>query len=351
MKLPDKASRFYIIQDTHFWDKNIAGRKDYTKECEDTYDYLLKTIRECKAEKKYILFLGDIFHSKFKDEISFNNWIQKFLILRSACNGIFSVVGNHELTYKDHNPFWSLLSEIESEQLQVLGCKAKGTLPVIRVPDYLDIFDVRFNFNHFGTYISNLIVDTNILLCHNYWLSDEIKRSMDIIGEMQVNSKYLQYNEINDDCDLKYFDEAFLGHNHMLISDYTFKWDDKSFPQSNVHFCGSLGLTNKNEVLYTPNTRNIYYIDIFGTKNYKVSNLVYSLSKETQDTIDDVKVAENIEKYKAAKYKKSLIKKYDLTLMDPIQAIESDLKDDIDALELFRDLERGSVPEWMQKLI
>lgn len=351
MNLPNKQSRFYIVQDTHFWDKNLANRKDYEKECEEIFNYIIKILEECATEKKYLLFLGDIFHAKFKNEISFNKWIQKFLVLRSKCNGIFSVVGNHELTYIDHNPFWSLMSEIESEQVLALGCKALGDLPILRVVDYLDIYNYRFNFNHHGSSIANLTSDKNILLCHNYWLSDDLKHAMDLTGEMQANSKYFSYNEINDECDLKFFDEVYLGHNHMMIGDYEFKWDDPDFPKSNVHFCGSLGLTNKNEVLHTPDTRKIYYLDILGEDKCECNHLVYSLSKKFNETLDTLQVEENIEKYKTAKYKKSLIKKYDLTLMDPIQAIEEDLKNDIDALELFKELGKGSVPDWMRRLI
>lgn len=351
VKLPDKSSRFYIIQDTHFWDRNLANRKDYKQECDNIYDSIIEILDKCTTDKKYLIFLGDIFHSKFHSEVSFNHWVQKFLILRAKCNGIFSVVGNHELTYVDHNPFWSLINEVESVQLQSIGCKALGNLPIVRVVDYIDIFDFRFNFNHYGQTIENYYENTSFLLSHNYWLSDELKRSMRLLGNVQVDSRHFTYNEIRDDCDLMYFDEVFLGHNHMMIGDYTFKWNDDILPYTNVHFCGSLGLTNKNEVLKTPDYRNIYYIDIINQGNYKVDFFSKPLLKKDSYVIDDFENIESTEKYNTEKYKKSLIKKYDLSLMDPIQAIEKDLQNDIYALELFKTLEKGSVPEWMQQLI
>lgn len=353
MNLVSKKSRFYIIPDTHFWDKNLANRNDYLEECANIYDFLLKMLSSPNdnIEKIYIIFLGDIFHNKFTKDTNYNAWIQNLLILRSKCNGIFSVVGNHELTYAAHNPFWGLLNEIESTVVKNLGCSAMGKLQIIRIPDYLDIFNYRLNFNHYGSGIANVKDSHNILLCHNYWMSSEIINSLKITGEFQTNLNYLKYNTIQDGCALQYFEEAFFGHNHMLIGDYNFKWANENFKETNAHFCGSLGLTTKNEVKFTPDTRKIYYLDILGNDKMTINSLTYSLPKFDKEVLNLVEVSESEDKYKAAKYKKSLIKKYNLVMMDPIQAIQEDLASDALALEAFNELGKGGVPVWVQKLI
>lgn len=349
MQLPNKASRFFVIPDTHFWCKNIANRKDYVSECNRIYDSIFNFVKDNQSTKTYIVFLGDMFHGKFQDNINYIEWFQKIQVLRAVCNGIFSVVGNHEITYREQNPFWSLVSDVESDLVNQMGLIGNGDLPIIRIPDTLEIYNTQLIFNHFGTPIIKPNMVNNILFCHNYWMTKQLSDSLYRLNIAQVNNKYVKYNEICEGCSLMSFNEAFFGHNHMLIGDYRFDWDTVEY-HTNAHFCGSLGLTNINEVLYTEPLRKLYYIDI-DENHYTINDLKIELPKYDTETLNVAKVSENQEKYKAAKYKKSLIKKYDLTMMDPVSAIREDLSNDILTLELFDNLGRGGTPEWVTHLI
>lgn len=350
MQLPNKPSRIYIIQDTHFWCKNISNRKDYKEECVRIYDTLVNIIKNNRREKTYVVFLGDIFHSKFADSQAYLDWFQKMQVLRAICNGVFSVIGNHEITYRDQNPFWSLVGDVESMSARTLGLKGTGNLPIIRIPDSLEIYDNQMIFNHFNTRVILPEGKINFLFCHNYWMTKQLSDSLAKLNIAQVDTKYIEYGEICDGCAISHFNEAFFGHNHMLMGDYKFDWDYGDVPFTNAHFCGSLGLTNINEVIYTESERNLYYID-FDETGYNIDKFVIQLPKYDTETVDTLQASKDKEKYKTAKYKKSLIKKYDLTLMDPVAAIRKDLENDAETLELFDELGKGGVPGWVTRLI
>lgn len=91
---------------------------------------------------------------------------------------IYSVIGNHELSYYSSNPFYTLVSDIESDKVQSILNRVwqpVGSAGVIKVVDSLEDGEVLFHFNHFGTTIAKPVVGKhNIGLFHQDIVNSEI---------------------------------------------------------------------------------------------------------------------------------------------------------------------------------
>lgn len=357
MNLIDKPSNFLIIPDMHIWDKNISSRKDYVQECVDNFNNLISIVGQIKSnidsEKLYLVFLGDVFHNGFKNLSSLNYWIQQFTILRSMCNSIFCVVGNHEMHYVKNNPLWSLTNGISSSYINAKGFKADGVLPIIQIPDEINIFNYSLQFNHFERNIA--VPDsskTNILFSHNSWMNNTLFKSLESLGNTQISNRYMNYNEITEDCALKYFNCAFFGHNHLLLGDYEFEWEHILKERATtVYFCGSIGLTNRNEVSATKRYRVLPLLHLDASGIPVVKKYTLNLSGESDSVLDLEAIDDSMKNYEASKFRKALIKKYNLTNLDPIQAIIDDLANDVEKIEMFNLLEQGGVPLWLEQMM
>lgn len=75
---------------------------------------------------------------------------------------IYTVLGNHELTYYKANPFYALINKMESEAVQKIINKVwtpLGLSNTIRVVDKLEDGNVDFYFNHNSTAVQSVSVN------------------------------------------------------------------------------------------------------------------------------------------------------------------------------------------------
>lgn len=347
--------RIFVIQDMHIWNKNISNRKDYISECITNFNTVENIVKSSRRkymmDKIYIVFLGDIFHQGFGDDsLSFNIWVQKFQMLRAVCNGIYFVVGNHELSYKEKNPFWSLMNEIKSNKLKKYKVECYGALPIATLTDYLDIDGIRLHFNHYGTPIENILGNrNNILFSHEYWMTDNMFNSLEKIGGEKLKRQYLRYNKITDTSVIKNFKLCFFGHMHRFQSQFKIVWDNKGSKETILYHLASLGLTNKDEVKNTGDTRIIPEI-VFN--NGEVSVVEHKIKIPNGIELlkyDTVKKQES--QYEITKLrKKERQEEKEIMGMDPILYIEKELKEtnELEKLDVFNALEtEGGLPEWV----
>ena len=348
-------TRVFVVQDLHIWNKNLTNRKNYIGECLLNFKAVENLVRDSRLENKqdkiYVVFLGDIFHKGFGDDsLSFNLWTQKFQMLRAICNGIYLVVGNHEISFKEKNPFWSLINEIKSKKLSKYNVECFGALPVANLQDYLDIGDFRLHFCHYGTEINNLLDNqNNILFSHDYWMTDNMFSSLEKLGGEQLQRKYLHYNKITDNSILKNFRACFFGHMHRFQSIFKVLWEDENESETILYHLGSLGLTNREEVKMTGNTRIIP--EILLDSDIKIIEHKINIPSGIELLKHEVVKKQEV-KYEETKERK-LSKQEVVNTMgnDPINYIEQELKEqnELEKLDIFNSLEvEGGLPEWLE---
>ncbi len=353
---------FIIVTDLHLWCKNFTNRKDYLAECADVFGKVKKLTEEMRLkyqqDKIHIIFLGDVFHKGFGDNATMHNmWIQAFTLLRSRCNGMYLVMGNHEWSFRETNPFWCLVNEINSEYLNSKNAVADGNLPIAFLQDHLDIGCNRLHFLHHGAEVTNIGYGNNFMFAHQSWMTDSMFASL-ASEDTTIRKKYLHYTKIDENSKLKFFNEAFFGHMHRLQGKMKITWDNEVYGTTTSYHLGSLLLTNKEEVLTTGNKRTIPILTIndYDTE-YETKDIEIEIPAGIELLKEEV-VKEQNKKYKQNKEKKEFIKcelgEIEIDSEDPIEKIEKELvmAEKLDELSMFKSLEvEGGIPEWLQGLI
>ena len=144
---------YLLITDLHL-DLVKANRLNYFGEILNSMQDI-QNIAERYRSKGYsvnAIFLGDVFDGSLSNSSDAMQLIEVMRYFCSGFNRVWSVVGNHELTYAKDNPFWFLVSEIRDKDLRQIGrfIQPQGLCNVISVEDIFTDGDVSFYFNHFG---------------------------------------------------------------------------------------------------------------------------------------------------------------------------------------------------------
>lgn len=200
--------------------------------------------------KIVLIFLGDIFHSGYDnvfDGILANNLMIK---LRGAVDDVYSLIGNHELTYYTDNPFWTLMTKVDSQRANLaLGDRRrpKGNLDIITIPDELICGNVRFIFNHFSCGVHRPDADglINIGLFHQDIYTKAIVHDIEVTRGQVVFEHSPNY--FDKAPVFKNYDYAFLGHAHLFYSEWNYICDFTGY-KTNLTYLSTLGRTNQLEV-------------------------------------------------------------------------------------------------------
>lgn len=339
-----------VFQDLHDWDNNIRGRKNYISECDynldEIYRLALETRRKNPREDLYGVFLGDVVHREFRSIDRSIYFYARMTEIRSLFKDMFLVVGNHEITYSNNNPVWSLVKTIESKSAPVKANYAKGRLPLLRVVDFVDIDGVRLHFIHHSSTTNRFASGRNIAFAHDTFLCEPLINSMQIRNDVDLKTEYTGYTAINDSSFLRNFDEVYFGHLHLAFGSYTVKFDCGR--KTTLNYMGSIGRTNKSEVRILKQSREVAMIRL-KDGDYSKDSLTFNLCP-VEDVIDFEKVRKAEEAYVDAKDRK-IIRQTDLNGEDPVVKIETILSNNTRALDLFRGSQRGEMPEWLITLL
>lgn len=305
---------YLLLTDLHDYFKNMSSRVDYTREIAHVIDKTLSTVQSYR-EKGYnvtLITLGDLFHNSYRDidkAIYSNNQV---IMLRQCVENFYAVVGNHEFTYYRDNPFWSLLTEIESTKVRSMlnkNWQPTGVIPVLRVIDRLEDGEVVFHFNHYDTDIATPEKGkVNIGLFHQDILCKAI------IEDMKLN-KGIDVFEVEESLALAkrkrptiYFDKsnvfygysyAFMGHLHSIYGTWDYV-DDLTKHKTILYYLGSLGRTNHLEVNDKFLERNLPAVIVEDGKFICVEDNKFNLLSRQECVKEDV-VAKAREKYEEKK--------------------------------------------------
>lgn len=295
---------YIVVSDLHM----TYVKKDNRYSYQDEIALLFEELEQCinryneKGFEVILLFLGDIFDKGYLSTFEAIGANNIFICLRNKCKAIYSVIGNHELSYYSNNPFFTLTTEIKSNKLQEIRNKVftpKGLIDVVDVVDLVEDGEVLFHFNHYGTPVNEPIKDKiNIGLFHQDIVCNEILQD----AQMRLSEKRIwgahPVNFENNNL-FKGYDYCFLGHLHKVYG--IWQWFDENLnKETYLYYLASLGRPNYTEVNDNFLERNLPAILVKNGKFDKVENNFISLPNvETSVKMDVVRAVH--EKYEQRK--------------------------------------------------
>ena len=330
-------SRVLIIPEPHISDINIDGRKDYIGEIKGYMMDVLNLVKE-DASIDNVAFVGDIFNRGFKTSIDeYFFWIDWFAVLDNIVaerfGKIYSVVGNHELSYSQGNPFWRMVTKDSFNTAKRWSDKAHyalGLKSLIHVEDILDLDNSTIFFCHYnGMDLCKEIVDKHVevykdtkkrfCLSHNSIISSAIANTLRENYGRDPLTHFIAHERI-ESLDLFHkFDYVFNGHMHKAFSNFTIT-DNSTGHETKLYYLGSLGRTNSEEINNSDLKRVLPCID---TLTGEVDFYPVELISRENSLIDN---------YDAIKEQKVEVKKTYNEICERIQDIENPIKSLINAL-------------------
>lgn len=297
---------YIIVPEPHIFDKNLANRIDYQKEVRDilggTLIDLIKQRKEV-SDQVFVVFAGDIFHNGISDSDTLLYWYNYFINLRGICTDIFSVVGNHEISYLKKNLFWKLVSEVESPYINAYKKKplvAGGEFPVIRIVDELVDGNVSIHMGHYERYplATN---KTNILVTHNNLISAEIAELLLTKYGRDQSMQYIQTRGSSVLNEASQFDYVFIGHLHRAYSKFESKKNNGEV--SVWRYLGSIGRTNTTEVNDSDLERVLPVVSTYCGELVEVTEYKFNLSGRSE-SVNEIAVDKSKAVYELKKDKK-----------------------------------------------
>lgn len=287
-----------IIPDLHDWHKNIKSiqsmTEDLAKYKKDILDYV------STLQNPIVIFAGDVFHREVKVTDDAYNLQQFYTKLSNLCRRrVFSVVGNHELSYQRNNIFWNIVSSVSDIYPGVYS-----ESPLMIVCDELLIGKTLIHLGHYQrsgyvTQVSGKNVSDDILITHNSLLTPEISEALKLDSE-EFDDTYLHGAKLFDEGAIPYTDRlraVFVGHMHLAHAVYhiseTINDIDYSFI---LHYMGSIGRTNAKE--FTQDLkRELPTLHIRNGELENISNHTINLVAR-EFAINEIVVKQNKENYK-----------------------------------------------------
>lgn len=299
--------RVFIIPEPHIWDKNFKNRNGYPAEISGYLQEIIDHIQALDGEK-IVIFPGDIFHQGFTSVSGMTRALNFFVTLNKITQGnVYSVVGNHELTYVNNNPFWMMAEDYTSRFTEQKSYAAYGIFrPGIKIKDELIIGKLKFIFGHYGRTDYKVIPGKEdlVLISHNSLIESTIEATMKDKYKRDLPTEYMRVTRLTSSAAipltsiLKY---VFVGHMHTMYSQFLVDDDSSGIHlKFRLRYLGSLGRTSIREIDNNDLVRTIpqFVVENDGTYTYDPFNIQLQTYEQV---IDSAVTKENAEK--AAKIK------------------------------------------------
>ena len=228
---------YLVVTDLHC-DIEKSNRVNYFGEILSAIQDILDIAEKYRSDgySVNLVFLGDVFDAGMSNPSDAMQLMEVFYFMCSAFDTVWSVVGNHEISYAKNNPFWFLVSSIEDTELSGLGrfIQPRGLNSRIVVPDKIVDGNTVMYFNHYG--IKPKVPtegEMRIGLFHQNVGSNDICKMWGTFDDVEEASYIQPYNYV------------FFGHMHLAKGEY---WLNKEHTCKGI-WLGSIGRTNVDEVL------------------------------------------------------------------------------------------------------
>lgn len=330
-------SAYLIVSDLHDFYKNLENRVNYLGEIEFVKERILEyglKYRDAGYEVNIIL-LGDVFHRAYQDVdaavISNNFWV----ISKKLFKHIYSVLGNHETSYYTNNPFYTLVSEINSKKMSSVLNKVytpRGLDNVFEVVDEVIDGNVVFHFNHYGCAISRAIENkVNIGLYHQDIMNSEILRLMQTTYHNDVYApKLMEFDNVDIFDGFAY---NFFGHMHQVYGTWGYT-NPKNGKSTVLCYLASLGRSNVTEVNDCFLERDIPAVLIEDNVYDRVEHNLFMLP-DRQSSVKEEIVREQKAAYKIVKEQREL-RNYSPLGDNPVEEVKNVCNTEL--LLIFQDL-------------
>ena len=371
-----------IIPEPHIRDKNFQTRVDYLLEIDSYMNNIKNDLLKWKNiagpdDKLILMFVGDVFDNSMSDLSIFLKWIKFFAELNSITGGnLYSVVGNHEITYKYYNPFW-MMADIKSDWVSnagILNSSVQSVMPIIKVRDEVVIGDKLFVMGHYNRNLNFMTdewiekhypnIKEVVLLSHNEIVDNNIRKhfkeqlGFDVLLGRVSHPDFCKSGYIPP---TKYLKDVFIGHMHTAYGDYPlevkyslqrYDGDDEDVLADNdglrysvigrdefvesgfskedrvlsteLHYLASIGRTNVNEIRSNFTKRRIPVIS-FDSTDYGWSSLevgYYPFQLVGEVAIDKEEYVKRREQYNSAAEIRA-IRETTIKLSDPTEDLKS----------------------------
>lgn len=297
-----ERNAYLLVSDLHYSDVQKTNRINYQDEVNYVLQYIFKCVKKYKdiGYDVNVIFLGDIFDTSFKSitkAIRANNIIST---LAQACK-VYSVLGNHEITYSKNNPFYSLVRNVDSGYIKSYSKKElefTGVRNSINIPDKLVDGEVVFYFNHYGMDVMEPKIGvTRIGLFHHDIVHSSIRKyASSMLGEEM-------YGVTIDDtrCDaLGMYTHCYFGHIHKIYGKFEIE-DSKTL----LHYLASLGRPNVSEVRDDFLERCIPAVLVHNGELHKIEDNYITLMKYSE-CVNELAEIKRREKYSIVKDRKDM---------------------------------------------
>ena len=318
---------YLIISDLHDLNTDKGNRVDYQGEVRYAKEKIVETITKYKQNgcKVVLIFLGDIFDRGYTSEAVFgavagNNY---FIYVRQLVDAIYSVMGNHEFSFYNNNPFYTLITSIESEKVRAMSNKLwtpQGTFPVIQVPDVVEDGNVRFVFNHYDTGITEPPTDkVNIGLIHQDVVCNEIITSVsaNTKADIWTKSKLKSFDAV------RWFDNykaCFFGHNHKIYGSWVFE-SPRTLNETELYYLASVVPVAHSEINDASRERDIPAVIVDNGEFAGIEHNTFLLKLRSEVVKESVVITAQETRKKVIERKKAFDTEYGSD--DPIKNIQS----------------------------
>lgn len=335
---------YLIVTDLHLGNIAVASRIDYRNEVMDVKIKLTQiAVRYRNAGYEVVtLFLGDIFHTGYRDVTTAVVDLGFVAMWSSKIGKIYSVVGNHELTYYKANPFYATIAEVESQKVRSIMNKVwtpLGAMTTINVVDCLKDGNTYFYFNHYGTPITTPDSGgVNIGLFHQDVIDHQIKQEME---RSDRKLGFVQSTDLEESRLLSGYNYCFFGHMHTVYG---------AWKANNTYlvYLASLGRTNSTEVRNDFLERNVPAVVVEDGVFQTVEDNFIQLMAREECVVEDVvtQLAVNAHVMTEKKELRNYVPLYD----DPMDNLNTVFAENPAVLRIIQDLAYDSVDSRYREL-
>ena len=277
---------YLLISDMHRSAKKNVNRVDYQHEIDVVDQQIARCIQKYTNANVNLIFLGDLYDRGYREVFSAIHEYSTMLIYKSMCNELYSLVGNHELSFYAGNPFYTLFNHVDSKRVNAIQNKVwlpRGMMQIVNVVDAIEDGEVIIHFNHYGTGIAEPVKGkTNIGLFHQNVICKEILESVqDSLGEQLYGLQTMSFDRLEG------YDYCFLGHMHKVYG----MWDwtsEVSGRITHLQYLASLGRPNRTEVNDRCLERDVPAIVVTDGKLELIEHNKFSLPTEEECIKNDV---------------------------------------------------------------
>ncbi len=228
---------YLLVTDLHT-DVDKANRLNYFGEILNAMQDIISIASKYRiaGTSVNLILLGDVFDAGSTRSEDAMQLMEVFYYFTSVFDKVWSVVGNHEITFASNNPFWFLVSDMKDASLSRIKrfIQPRGLTGRIIIPDKIVDGDTVLYFNHYGTEPKEPREGvTRIGLFHQN------------VGSNDICKMWGTFDNVEEAAYIQGYNYSFFGHMHLAKGEY---WLNEA------HTCkgewlGTIGRTKVDEIL------------------------------------------------------------------------------------------------------